>query len=262
MPDSTTADWAALLTQPERARTAGVFVAEGRIVLARTLACLGPGAILHALATPAAAAALRLEATLGNRLVVVSPAEMQAVTGFNFHRGVLAVVRRPPSRTARDVVLAATGAGRRPVFVAAEHLVDVDNVGGCFRNAHAFGAAGVLLDDRCPDPLYRKAIRTSLGAVLQVPWAQAPMAEVLAVLAGEGVHAIALMPAAPATLAEVLAERAGSGALAVVVGNEGAGLSEATLAACSSRASIPMATGADSVNVATAVAIALYEIAR
>ena len=59
------------------------------------------------------------------------------------------------------------------MLVAAEHLVDVDNVGSCFRNARAFGAAALLLDERCPDPLYRKAVRTSLGTVLEVPWAQA-----------------------------------------------------------------------------------------
>ena len=223
---------------------------------------------------------------------------MEALTGFNFHRGVLALVRRP-SDVAVDTVIrdaiAATGstdADRRPrsgiadrgsrtgtigdredgaqdpapgtrhpaVLVVAEHLVDVDNVGSCFRNARAFGAACVLLDDRCPDPLYRKAVRTSLGAVLEVPWAQAPIGDLL-----EGSPLPAWSPLADARGRRRDARRRrrrnsrADAPVALVMGNEGHGLTPETQAGCTHLARIPMAEGADSLNVATALAVALYE---
>jgi len=117
------------------------------------------------------------------------------------------------------------------MLVVAEHLVDVDNVGSCFRNARAFGAACVLLDDRCPDPLYRKAVRTSLGAVLEVPWAQAPIGDLLEGLATAGVAAVGLTPGGAVTLADVAAALAPDAPVALVVGNEGHGLTPETQAA-------------------------------
>ena len=151
-------------------------------------------------------------------------------------------------------------AQRPPIFVVAEHLVDVDNVGSCFRNARAFGAAALLLDARCPDPLYRKAVRTSLGAVLEVPWAQAPLRDLLDALADAGVATVGLTPDGDtATLAEVGARLDIDTPAALVVGNEGHGLSAETRACCTHLARIPMADGADSLNVATALAVGLYE---
>ncbi len=243
-----------------------------------------PEAVVAALSTPPAARALGLDARLGDRLTLRPPSEMETITGFNFHRGVLALVRRLPVSDVRSMVAAALtdrSDGPPPILVVAEHLSDVDNVGSCFRNARAFGAACVLLDDRCPDPLYRKAVRTSLGAVLEVPWARGAMPGILEVLHAHGVATVGLTPrmagdewngegrtqdaerrtqkaGATATLAETLVALPMSPA-AFVVGNEGAGLSEETLAACTRLARIPMAEGADSINVATALAVALYE---
>jgi tRNA G18 (ribose-2'-O)-methylase SpoU len=249
----------------------------------------GDAAIVAVLSTPAAAQALDLGGRIGHRLTTRSAAEMAALTGFNFHRGVLALVRRAPMRDVSALVTAAVprtiagasgdrqahaeheaaNAGHRrnaavddrpAVLVVAEHLVDVDNVGSCFRNARAFGAAGVLLDDRCPDPLYRKAVRTSLGAVLDVPWVQAPLGEIVHALGAAGVVTVGLAPLpAAAPVAEVAAELASHAAVALVVGNEGHGLSAETRARCTRLARIPMAPGADSLNVATALAVALYE---
>ncbi len=251
-------------------------------MLGRVLDTLGPAHIVEALATAAAVRALRLDAVLGSRLVIRTPDEMAGLTGFNFHRGVLAAVRRPAIPDPRALLAQVVGdvgadevdapaVRNARLVVVAEHIVDVDNVGSCFRNALAFGASAVLLDDRCPDPLYRKAVRTSLGAVLDVPWTSAPMGGILDALAEAKVHAIGLtpnggptaLPAAAATraLATVRGEVPG-GTIALVVGNEGAGLSAETLARCSSLACIPMAPGADSLNVATALAVALYEYRR
>lgn len=275
--------WAEALSNPAALRALGLFAVEGRQVLQHVLdgAAGGPTAIVSVLATAAAARVLELESRLGDRVTVRTPAEMEALTGFNFHRGVLALVRRPPQARVSDLIALALSAGPggpsrfsiqdserpndepsplRPVLVAAEHLVDVDNIGSCFRNARAFGAAGVLLDERCPDPLYRKSVRTSLGTVLEVPWVQAPFLEILERLAEAGVATIGLTPdGGAADLFDVADRLAGTGAVAMVVGNEGQGLSSEARARCAHLARIPMADGADSLNVATALAVALYE---
>ena len=268
-------DWPTALTDPTALRTQGLFLAEGRLVLERVLtgAAGGTDAIVAVLATPAAVTALSLETRLPGRLTIRSAADMEALTGFNFHRGVLALVRRPPAQRVdaliRDAIIegsprsgvAPETATRDPaVLVAAEHLVDVDNVGSCFRNARAFGAAALLLDERCPDPLYRKAVRTSLGTVLEVPWAHGSMCEILDGLDAAGVITVGLTPeATAATLADVGSRVAREAAVALIVGNEGRGLSKDTSARCTHLARVPMADGADSLNVATALAVALYE---
>lgn len=261
-------DWHAALAAPDDLRARGLFVAEGRRVVARILdgAAGGAGAIEAVLAAPAAVEALDLRRLVGDRLTIASPREMEALTGFNFHRGVLAIVRRPPAVDVRTAVQAGrrlpVAGCRSPTLVVAEHLVDVDNVGSCFRNAQAFGAAAVLLDERCPDPLYRKAVRTSLGAVLDVPWVQAPIDAILDAMADAGVVTIGLTPAtsSPRPLADVARGVGGATPVALLVGSEGSGLSAATMRRCTYLASIPMAPGADSLNVATALAVALYEI--
>ncbi|HTU99077.1 MAG TPA: RNA methyltransferase [Luteitalea sp.] len=254
-------------------RASGVFVAEGRRVIQRVLdgASGGAASVVAALATPAAAAALGLEA-LGDRLEVRSPAELQSLTGYNFHRGALALVRRPPPASPAaivDAVLSNDSTGDVPprtapaVFVVGERIADADNVGSLFRNAQAFGARAVLLDDRSADPLYRKAVRTSLGAVLMTPWAQATMPDLLAALKAAGVASIGLTPDPQApTLVDVVAAAPRGQPVALLVGNEGDGLSSEARAACDRLARIPMAPAADSLNVATAFAVAAYEFSR
>lgn len=266
-------DWRTALVEPSTLRERGLLIAEGRLVLERVLngAAGGPDAVDAVLATPAAVLALQLEDRLPDRVTVRTPEEMASITGFNFHRGVIALVRRPAPMSLDDVLRVGGGAvtsGHAPVFVVAEHLVDVDNIGSCFRNARAFGAAGMLLDVRCPDPLYRKAIRTSLGHVLEVPWAQAQMDDIVAALARHDVTTVGLTPpgcegSRPATtLARLATDLDRRRPVAVLLGNEGHGLSSGVLGNCTHLAGIPMAEGADSLNVATALAVALYELTR
>jgi len=266
-------DWRAALADSSALRERGLFIAEGRLVLERLLngAAGGPAAIESVLATPAAVHALDLEAHLPGRVVVRSPEEMAVTTGFNFHRGVLALVRRPDPLSVDDVLRGpdvSDANGKPTVFVVAEHLVDVDNVGSCFRNARGFGAAGLLIDQRSPDPLYRKAIRTSLGHVLEMRWAQSPMDEIRGGLARHGITTVGLTPLGRADgrpvqdLAALVSSLDPRVPIALVVGNEGHGLTTETAAACQHLAGIPMADGADSLNVATALAVALYELTR
>jgi tRNA G18 (ribose-2'-O)-methylase SpoU len=267
----------AVLGDADALRARDLFVAEGRRVIQAILdgAAGGAPAIVAALATPPAAEALGLASRLGERLDVRPPDAVQALTGFNFHRGALALVRRPPPLPLASLIGSSDGTGnapsrhgtQSPLYVVGEQIADADNVGSLFRNARAFGASAVLLDDRSADPLYRKAVRTSLGAVLHVPWSSDPLPEILGALARRGVVTVGLTPDPEVpTLAEVLGDTpAGAGRavpLALLVGNEGAGLSLPARAACDRLACIPMSPGADSLNVATALAVALYECRR
>lgn len=280
-----------LLGQPEALAAAGLFVVEGREAIARLLRT--DHEVVSLLLTPAARVALasHLEGRLGEpalptSVVEVTPAQMREVTGFNFHRGALALARRPALLSLEDILrppavrslqpdgdhARRTREVRRPhpegprpnaegraLFVVLEHLVDVDNVGSCFRNARAFGAAAVLLDDRCADPLYRKAVRTSMGTVLELPWTIAPIAAIVDALHARGIATLALTPAIDAPdLVSALAAIHADAPVALVVGNEGHGITADSLTRCTHRGRIPMAPGADSINVATALAVGLY----
>ncbi len=188
---------------------------------------------------------------------VLPQREMDGVVGFAIHRGVLAVcARREPESV--DEVLADAPADA--VVVVALSVVNHDNVGGVFRNAAAFGARAVLLDGVTCDPLYRKAIRVSAGASLFVPFARETEPRALvATLVRAGYHVAALSPRADATPVSRLPR---PGRLALIVGAEGPGLDDAVMRAASSVVKIPMAAGFDSLNVATALAIALHERSR
>jgi tRNA G18 (ribose-2'-O)-methylase SpoU len=188
-------------------------------------------------------------------LVVRSPAELVAITGFAFHRGVLATARRLPPPPVDEVV-----AGARRLLVV-EGVNDHENLGALFRNAAALGIEGVVLDPTTADPLYRRSVRVSLGHVLRVPWSRcARWPAGLDDLRARGVTNVALTPASDAVDVDELAadppER-----VAFLVGAEGPGLSPGALAAADRRVRIPVAEGVDSLNVATAAAIAFHRLA-
>jgi tRNA G18 (ribose-2'-O)-methylase SpoU len=238
---------------PELLTRLGLFVAEGRLVVARLLASgLHTRSVL--VTEPALASLEELLTDQPVPVYVVTQTVMNAVAGFNFHRGCLAIGVRPPARSWRDI---AGGAAR---LVVLERVSNVDNIGSIFRNAAAFGADGILLQADCADPLYRKAIRTSMAASLTVPYARAPWPEMLRELAADGWATAAMTPAADAPLLRNLAPTLRDRRVAIVLGHEGEGLTDEALQVCTHRARIAMANGVDSVNVATAAAIALYEI--
>jgi tRNA G18 (ribose-2'-O)-methylase SpoU len=193
----------------------------------------------------------------GLPIYVVPQSVMNEIVGFNIHRGCLALGERPPRRSLADL----TTNTRR--LVAMERVGNADNVGAIFRNAVAFGADGVLIGPSCTDPLYRKAIRTSMAAALTMPFADAqPWPGVLRDLHTEGWTVIAMTPSPTALPLADVADIVRGQPTVVVVGHEGEGLSSDSIAASSYQARIPIAAGVDSVNVATAVAIALYELTR
>jgi len=253
---------------PELLLRLGLFVAEGRLVVARLLTSrLETRALL--VTEPALASLRDLIAGSTFPVYLAAQAVMNGLTGFNFHRGCLALGVRPPARDWRAVVEGAgLGAGSAnqepgaPVLLALERVGNVDNVGAIFRNAAAFGAGGVLLQADCADPLYRKAIRTSMAASLVTPYATAPWPEALQDLAARGWATVAMTPAAEAPLLQDAFPPLTGQSVAIVLGHEGDGLTSEAMSACTHRARIGIASHVDSVNVATAAAIALYELRK
>lgn len=252
----------------------GVFVAEGRLVVRRLLT-ESSFAARSVMVTEAARAALEdvFTARPDVPVYVVPQDVVNGVTGVHVHRGCLAIGVRPAAPRWQDLV-GATRDGVRavhasPLLVLLERIANADNVGGVFRNAAAFGADAVLLDNVSTDPLYRKAIRTSMGAALRVPFARMePWPDALQDLKRRGFTLLAMTPAADALPLRECALRLRPGqagvadsSVALLLGHEGEGLSAAALEACDLRARIPMASNVDSVNVASAAAIALYELA-
>lgn len=178
---------------------------------------------------------------------------MDAVAGFPMHRGVLACGRKGSIPLPADFLASAPRSDRSTLLLLSE-LSNHDNVGACFRNAAAFGAHGLLLDAACCDPLYRKAIRVSSGASLWLPYAQGGDGAGLIKTAEAAGHEVwALTPRADA---EPLPSLKVPGRVALLMGAEGPGL-PAEVIARARPVRIPMADGFDSVNVATAAAIAL-----
>ncbi|PXX66772.1 tRNA G18 (ribose-2'-O)-methylase SpoU [Nocardia tenerifensis] len=179
---------------------------------------------------------------------------MAEVVGFHLNRGVLAVARRPAPLALDEVLEKA-----RTVAVL-EGVNDHENLGSMFRNAAGLGADAILFGDRCADPLYRRAVRVSMGHVLRVPFASVPeWPHGLDTLRRRGFQIIALTPnpAAVNLAAAMTGER-----VALLLGAEGPGLSEDAMRATDVRARIPMSPGTDSLNVATAAAMAFYERVR
>lgn len=170
------------------------------------------------------------------------------VVGFRVTRGVLAAADRIPEP---DVPGLLATANRVAVL---ERLNDFENLGALFRNAAAFGVDAVLLDPECADPLYRRSVRVSMGYVLTVPFARlTPWPDGLQQIRDAGLDLLALTPSGDDTL------RAGS-RWAVMLGAEGPGLTEAAMSAADRRVRIPMAAGVDSLNVATAAAVAFSHL--
>lgn len=175
------------------------------------------------------------------------------VAGFRVTRGVIASVQRPPARAPEQAV------ARGSRFVVLEAINDFENLGSIFRNAAAFGVDAVLLDSRCADPLYRRSVRVSMGYALTVPFAVLPQPwpASLELLRQRQVELLGLTPAASA---QTLRSTTVGAKWAVLLGAEGPGLSAAAIQACDRLVRIPMADGVDSLNVATAGAVALAQL--
>lgn len=233
----------------------GLFVAEGAVVLDvlarsrrhRAVSVLIDERRVESLAATLAALPDDVPVHLASRAV------LDTVAGFPLHRGILAIGRREAPVEAAALVASLPAAA---VVVVASAIANHDNMGGIFRNAAAFGADAVLLDAGCCDPFYRKAIRVSVGHVLNLPQARlAAGVDPVALLAGHGFEVLSLSPAGRERLVDVVPPKR----VAMLLGAEGPGLPAEVLA--KSRAvAIPMASGVDSLNVAVTCGIVLHHL--
>jgi tRNA G18 (ribose-2'-O)-methylase SpoU len=239
--------------RPDRPGGRGLVIAEGVVVVRRMIDSPYPVRSLLGVRR-------RIDELAADLVGLEVPAyatdapTMAEVVGFHLNRGVLAVADRAtspdPAALVRDARLVAV----------LEGVNDHENLGALFRNAAALGVDAVLLGPRCSDPLYRRSVRVSMGHVLRVPFAElpGPWPASLDVLRAAGLRVAALTPAAdavPLTASGLNGER-----VALLLGAEGPGLSDEALAAADLRVRIPMTTGVDSLNVATAAAVAFHAV--
>jgi tRNA G18 (ribose-2'-O)-methylase SpoU len=229
----------------------GLFIAEGEKVVRRALAA---GYEMRSLLCAESRAA-DLDDLPGLHLVADYDV-LEAVTGFHVHRGVLAAMARRPLATLEEVA--------RPAhrLMVLEELSSTTNLGAVFRSAAALGIDGIILAPTCGDPLYRRAVRVSMGQVFAIAYARCETwPQPLAELREQGWRVLALTPDERATDIDRLPVGPDD-RLALLIGAEGSGLSPQALASASEWVRIPMANGVDSLNVAAAAAVASYALRR
>jgi tRNA G18 (ribose-2'-O)-methylase SpoU len=239
--------------RPDLPSGKGLVIAEGVLVVQRMLAsAFTPLAFLG---TDRRLAELKADLAGNPAPFYRASAELMAqVVGFHLNRGVLGAARREPERSLAQVI-----DGARTVAVL-EGVNDHENLGSIFRNAAGLSVDAIVFGSGCADPLYRRAVRVSMGHALLVPYARATdWPADLKMLRQKGFRLLAMTPShdampLPEAMASVCDER-----VAVLVGAEGPGLSRAALQASDLRVRIPMSRGTDSLNVATAAALAFYE---
>jgi tRNA G18 (ribose-2'-O)-methylase SpoU len=247
------------VSDPELARARGLFIAEGRLVVQRVIAD-GRYTVRSVLVSEASRRDLESSLALvsGRAPIFVCQSDaFKGITGYHLHRGCVALVERPPARTAADVLRVTE------LAVVLEAVANADNVGGVFRNAAAFGAGAELLGPGCCDPLYRKAIRTSMAATLSVPfaWLDGWPASLLA-MRQAGFALVVLSPRQPSETLDEFVKRNRPSRLALVIGAEGPGVTAAVAEMADYRVRIPMRAEIDSLNLAVAAGIALHRLGR
>lgn len=242
--------------RPDLPSGKGLVIAEGVLVAQRMLASrFTPRAFLGT---------DRRLTELGDDLHVsnapyyrASPEVMAEVVGFHLNRGVLASASRAVELSVPDVI-----EGARTVAVL-EGVNDHENLGSIFRNAAGLDVDAVVFGAGCADPLYRRAVRVSMGHALLVPFARAESwPGDLKLLQDNGFHLVAMTPGEGSVPIAAALDELEDRKVAVLVGAEGPGLAEHTMRSCDVRARIPMSRGTDSLNVATAAALAFYERSR
>jgi tRNA G18 (ribose-2'-O)-methylase SpoU len=227
----------------------GLFIAEGEKVISRAVAAGYPVRSLL-VAEDKLSPIAELAAAWPVPLYVLTPEVAERLTGYRVHRGALGSMQRLPLPEPAAVL---AGASR---IVVLEDIVDHANVGAVFRCAAALGFDAVLLAPRCADPLYRRAVKVSMGAVFGVPYSR--LTDWRGGLADLRAAGFTLLALTPDPAAVPIGEVPSAGKLALLIGGEGNGLSGRWLDSADQAVRIPMSRGVDSLNVAAATAIACY----
>lgn len=231
----------------------GLFIAEGGKVIRRAI---GAGYTVRSLlvAQDKLGTICDVARTLAVPLYVLPPDVAEQLTGYRVHRGALASMQRLPLAPAGQILAEASR------IVVLEDVVDHANVGAVFRCVAALGFDAVLLSPRCADPLYRRAIKVSMGAVFAVPYSRlSEWSGAAASLRGHGYRVLAMTPDSAAT---PIGQVAVAGKVALLIGAEGNGLSARWIADADECVRIPMSKDVDSLNLGAAAAIACYLLAQ
>ncbi|MDO4686581.1 MAG: RNA methyltransferase [Corynebacterium sp.] len=237
----------------------GLVIGEGPLVISRLLESRFPVRMIVGFGA-------KLESFLetygdpGVPVYEVTRETLAEVAGFDMHRGLVAAADRAPSLSVEEVI------ERANTVVILEGVGNHENVGALFRNAAGLGVDAILFGAGCADPLYRRVVRVSMGHVLRLPFAHlggttTTWQRSLELLKGRGFHLVSLTPNTKTTLSEALTPVSNK-PVGLLVGAEGPGLTEHAMRATDIRACIPMGEGTDSLNLATAAAIAFYERMR
>jgi tRNA G18 (ribose-2'-O)-methylase SpoU len=239
-------------------RQQGIFVAEGEKVVRRLLESGLP--VLSVLLPEKWLADLRplLESRAGEvRVFVAEKRLLETLTGFSMYQGLLAVGKVPAALGLEEILRR----NPRPwLLAAADGLTSAENMGALVRNCAAFSAQALIVGETCNSPFMRRAVRSSMGTVFRIPIVEtASLEKTLAELRGRGIRSLAAHPHATG---RVLPGADFRGDCCVVLGSEGYGISAAVLSACDEAAAIPMPPDVDSLNVASAAAVFLYEANR
>jgi tRNA G18 (ribose-2'-O)-methylase SpoU len=242
----------------------GTFVAESELVLDRLLE--SSFNVRSILITPPRAERLSDQIGAAHELrdlrrepfevLVASREIIDAVVGYPLHRGVITLAERKPLTPLANVLAQAR------TVVVMEDIADPDNIGAIFRHAAGFGVDAVILTGHTADPLYRRTIRISMGWTLAIPYARVATGNgpITALLHNAGFTTFGLTPSADLTLQDATNALDATARVAFLVGAEGPGLKPETMDACTRKVRIPMASGVDSFNVATSVAIGLFAL--
>jgi tRNA G18 (ribose-2'-O)-methylase SpoU len=230
----------------------GVLIVEGVTAVAKLLGSPVQARSILTLSSKAAAVAELVAGSAQSTTEVLSVERqlMAEIVGFDLHRGVVALAERPASTPLAALASLHT-------LVVLEGLNDQENLGAIGRSARALGADGFVLDRRCADPYYRRAVRVSMGELLMLPIARVDDAgEALVTLGAAGFTTLAMTPSGELEIDEI--HRRPGDRFALAFGAEGPGLAATTLQAARHRVRIPVAPAVDSLNVGHAAAIALH----
>jgi tRNA G18 (ribose-2'-O)-methylase SpoU len=239
-------------------RQEGIFVAEGEKVVRRLLESTLP--VVSVLLPEKWLTELRplLESRRDEVLAFVAEKPLlETLTGFSMYQGLLAVGKVPAALDAGELL---QRSGRPWLLAAADGLSSAENMGALVRNCAAFGAQALIVGETCSSPFLRRAVRSSMGTVFRLPIIEtADLEKMLEQLRGRGIRCVAAHPHATGG---VLTNAKLAGDCCVVFGSEGYGISPAVLAACDEAVAVPMPPDVDSLNVASAAAVFLYEANR